>query len=464
MRMKHLLLVGAVTVLGWPNMVSAQTWLVQRILDKADTPIVRLFDKSGKQVDSVNLDWLRRLDDVATRLVISYGMPMPELLLSKTNGPNAFVTVGKTGPVMVVMTDMLRIIGEDDGLMAAVVGHELGHLAANHPVQGGSDMSAIGNLGQLIGTALDAGQAQKGIDTQGAGRQLGAAGASLINAKYSRDQERVADDLGIKHMALAGFNPDDAPRLVQVMDRAMDGGNGLWNATHPSFPERYQALLKASKSLQETYRENRIRQPAKVSLPDTFKRDGIVASLMPDWRILRESALFGLWLRQEPDSTGDKLDSSRAEDVVAVLKSFQSELPTLADAAFARTDYAVAFEGYEYLASKGNADAQASLGSMYLMALGVPRDEAKAREWLSKASANGSVAATAALEKLTRRDVKLPPVKTTQTPTTSPLVESKPLNLKSPEARLVELKSLFEKGLISKPQYEQKREEILKSL
>lgn len=444
---------------------SAQIWPIQQILDRAQGPVTLLFDKNGTQVDSVNLDWLRRFDNVATRLAIAYGIPMPDLLLSKSNGPNAYVTVGKNGPVMVVMTDMLRIIGNDEGLTAALIGHELGHLAANHPIRGGNDMSAITNLGQLVGAALDAGQAQKGIDTQGLGKQLGSAGAALINAKYSRDQERVADELGIRHMASAGFNPDDASRLIEVMGKQFSGGNGMWTASHPSFPERYQTLLNASKSLQDIYKENRTSQVDAVDSLEMSKRDIAVSSQFPDWRVLRESALFSLWLTQEPDVTGDKLDSSKSEDVVAVMKSFQSALPSLSDAAFARKDYAVAFEGYEYLGNKGDIDAQVRLGKMYQLGLGTTKNEIKAKEWLQKASIKGNVEATALLNKLQGIDsisntLSIP--KTSQSSYRAP--ESNKDDGKDIEKRLTELKSLFNKGLISKQDFNQKRLEILKSL
>jgi hypothetical protein len=51
-------------------------------------------------------------------------------------------------------------------------------------------------------------------------------------------------------------------------------------------------------------------------------------------------------------------------------------------------------------AGKGSEDAMRSLGFRYLKGQGVPKDEAKAREWLKKATDAGDVASKKELEKL----------------------------------------------------------------
>lgn len=62
-------------------------------------------------------------------------------------------------------------------------------------------------------------------------------------------------------------------------------------------------------------------------------------------------------------------------------------------AAYQKGDYAAAIGYWRPLANQGNADAQASLGMMYLKGQGVAQDDAQAVAWLHKAADNGHAGA-----------------------------------------------------------------------
>nr|WP_295785997.1 M48 family metalloprotease [Rhodoferax sp.] len=253
------------------TLLAAEYWTVQGLLSESSSKIRLL--KGTEELDQVNRDWVQRMNDVSVRMAAVYGISTPQLMIAKQSGPNAFVTLDKDNqPLMVMNTDMLKMIGDDDDLMAAVIGHEIGHLHGKHLTNGKAKAAVIGFIGSLVGLVVDISQAKKGVDTGGLGVKLGTAGALLVTAKFSRDQEREADDLGIARMANAGFNPAAAPRLWELMEKQGGGGNGLWMSSHPSSSERHSTLTASAQTLQSAYlakvKEREANAPATVAATD----------------------------------------------------------------------------------------------------------------------------------------------------------------------------------------------------
>lgn len=238
--------------LGLPISSHAQVWPVRAMLDKVSSPYIQLRDKDGGS-ERVSRAWVQRFADVSDRLAPVFGLPVPILFIEKLGSPNASVSQGQNGIVMRMSTEMLKLVGDEDDLMASVVAHELGHVKAEHLTRGRDTQSAISLIGTFAGLIIDIDQARKGVNTQGLGQQIGNMGSGLVNAKYSRDQEREADDLGIKNMAAAGFNPTAPARMWQLMAAQSAGGSGLWMSSHPSHSERFQTLQVMASSLAPVY-------------------------------------------------------------------------------------------------------------------------------------------------------------------------------------------------------------------
>lgn len=327
----------------------AQMWGVRHLLDNTATPTIRLTDKDGKQIDTVSRSSLEMINRVSSRLSATYGFSNPELFSSRKNGPNAFVTLGSSGPLMGVGTDMLRLIGNDEDLLAAVIGHEYGHLKGDHLTVGRANMAVVDLIGMLAGFALDIDQAKKGVDTQGLGMELGNVGAGLVNAKFSRDQEREADAFGIERMARAGYDPSAAARLWTLMEREGVGGDGLWLSSHPSPPERFKTLQAAASRWAYVYLANKPSSQTQLVAQATVNND-----------------LNQINLRE-------------------------------AMSAAQRNDYSEAFNIYSTLANQGNSIAQANLGLLYLEGKGMPADDEKAAYWFQKAANQGNAHAQGSL-------------------------------------------------------------------
>ncbi|NOY12799.1 MAG: M48 family metalloprotease, partial [Deltaproteobacteria bacterium] len=112
------------------------------------------------------------------------------------SSPNAFALPGG----FIAVTRGLLINLEDEAQLAAVLGHEIGHVTARHSVQGMQRSTLLGMTVGLMG-ALAGEEYGKLVS------DIGGVTANLVDKSYSREQEREADRLGIDYMVLAGYAP-----------------------------------------------------------------------------------------------------------------------------------------------------------------------------------------------------------------------------------------------------------------
>ena len=135
-------------------------------------------------------------------------------------------------------TGILPIAKTEAGV-AAIMGHEVAHALANHGQQRMSAsqiQQAAGAVGMLAIGDDPEGQ-QLFATAFGLGSQLG------FMLPFSRKHETEADRIGIKLMAIAGYNPEEAAELWKRMKEASGGGGQLqFLSTHPSHDQRIQNL------------------------------------------------------------------------------------------------------------------------------------------------------------------------------------------------------------------------------
>jgi len=112
--------------------------------------------------------------------------------------------------------------------VSGVLGHEIGHVTARHGVnQASKQMLAMLGLG--VAALLDEDLAEwAGVASVGLG---------LLFLKYGRDDERQADDLGLRYMTRAGYDPREMPGVFTVLQgvETVEGAGRLpnWLSTHP---------------------------------------------------------------------------------------------------------------------------------------------------------------------------------------------------------------------------------------
>lgn len=173
---------------------------------------------------------IRRVGDRVVRAA-GLGDRSWEYVLFVSDAPNAFVLPsGKVG----VTTSLLALVQNDDQL-AAVLGHEAGHVVAHHAAERYSQNAATSVvLSGVQGAAGDYARAAGAIG--GLGAQLG------VLLPFSRRHELEADRLGIDYMQAAGYRPTEAIALWRLMAQQRQGSVPQFASTHPSDSTRIQAL------------------------------------------------------------------------------------------------------------------------------------------------------------------------------------------------------------------------------
>lgn len=126
--------------------------------------------------------------------------------------PNAWAIPGH-----VVITRGLLSALDNEAEFTYVMGHEIGHVSARHSAK----QLTYGMVGQILLGGI--GIALAGSEYSDAALTLGSAGAGLILAKFSRNDELQADRLGVTYMTKLGYDPRYAvtahKRLENVSDR-----------------------------------------------------------------------------------------------------------------------------------------------------------------------------------------------------------------------------------------------------
>ena len=118
--------------------------------------------------------------------------------------------------------------------LAGVLGHEIGHVVKRHSIKQMEQMQGaqIGvTLGCVLLNACNSDLAQAGINVAG----------GAIFAKFSRDDEAQADEVGVDNVVRAGISPNGIPEMFQILINERKSNPSAvenWFATHPTEESR----------------------------------------------------------------------------------------------------------------------------------------------------------------------------------------------------------------------------------
>ena len=155
---------------------------------------------------------------------------------------NAFALPGgKIG----VYEGMFELV-QNEAQLAAIVGHEIGHLEAEHAQKRISAQIARNAGIRIVSFFLNIGGVEYGAEIAAA---LGLGVDVGLLLPYSRDQEIEADALGLDTMASAGFNPEEAVILWQRMQTAQGNRPPAFLATHPTPASRIREIEEILETL-----------------------------------------------------------------------------------------------------------------------------------------------------------------------------------------------------------------------
>ncbi|MGL2964900.1 M48 family metallopeptidase [Flavobacterium sp. RSB2_4_14] len=145
------------------------------------------------------------------------------------------------GGKIVVYSGILPITKDEDGL-ATVMGHEVSHALANH----GQQRMSAGMLQQVGAAGVAVATGGSSAETQQLA-MLAYGGVSQYGGMmpFSRSHESEADMIGLKLMAIAGYNPERAVEFWARMSKASGGQKPPeFMSTHPSDETRIANLKK----------------------------------------------------------------------------------------------------------------------------------------------------------------------------------------------------------------------------
>jgi predicted Zn-dependent protease len=150
----------------------------------------------------------------------------------------------------VYVTRQLMGLMDDESELAFALGHEVGHIAANHAHarEAYARHSPLGVFGQIVGAILGPGVMSNVLQNR----------ARLDTLSFSREQEYQADTLGMRYMISAGYDPAGAPGILAALSRnsalqaRVQGRTNRqtpeWASTHPYIGNRLQRAAQEARA------------------------------------------------------------------------------------------------------------------------------------------------------------------------------------------------------------------------
>jgi len=196
---------------------------------------------------------------------------------------NAYAFPGGT----IACTRGILLSLENEAELAALLGHELGHVNARHT----AEQMSKGMLTQAVVGGLSAVAGAAGTGYGNIASQLGQIGAGALLASYSRDNERQADALGMEYIVKSGYSSEGMVGLMEMLNslgKHKPSATELMFATHPMSEERYQTVVQNAETkyksakdqplYRERYMDNTARLRArKGAIEEMQKGDKVLA-------------------------------------------------------------------------------------------------------------------------------------------------------------------------------------------
>jgi len=233
----------------------------------------------------------------------------------RQNALNAFA--GPAGH-MFVFTGLIAYMENEDEL-AAVIAHELAHISQRH-IAKRIEKAQIVSLAAILGTLAGVFLGSEGGQALAYGSQAASQTAML---KYSREDEREADDVGYQYLMAAGYSPEGMVRSFDILRRKqwiMGSNFPGYLSTHPGLSERIG------------YLEDRMATEHKKSFPTINNRRFLQIRTLVRARLMDEQMSLAFFEDIEPgarsclDWLGHAIALGRLNRVVEARKSFEKAL------------------------------------------------------------------------------------------------------------------------------------------
>ena len=227
---------------------------------QTDADVVRQFGIYQDQKLNAYINGLgQRMAKVSHRPQLAYQFKVLDVAVV-----NAFAVPGG----YVYFTRGILATLNSEAELAGVMGHEIGHITARHSAQQIS-RAQLAQMGMAMGSIFS--------ETFGALSGLTGMGMQMLFLKFSRDNERQADDLGVEYASKVGYDASQMASFFETLNRmnphSDKSGLPSWFSTHPNPEDRERVVRERSREWQQ-----RLGQKEPKIGRDTYLRhiDGLV--------------------------------------------------------------------------------------------------------------------------------------------------------------------------------------------
>ena len=227
----------------------------EKAVGKGEHP--KILQQFGGTYDEGNLE--AYVDEIGKRLQAVSELPDLDFTFTLLNSDvvNAFALPGG----YVYISRGLMALAENEAEVAGVMAHEIGHVTARHSAQRYT-RGTLGQIGVVGGTLL--GAVLGGKEGAQLAQQALGTGAKAYLAGYSREQEFQSDELGVRYLTRAGYDPramatfleklgehSELSRKLAGKEDTPDPSTSMF-ATHPRTPDRVRRAAENAAQAEAT--------------------------------------------------------------------------------------------------------------------------------------------------------------------------------------------------------------------
>lgn len=211
-------------------------------------------DVLSKEKRSSRQDWYELVRRVGTRIAAASGAK-EQWEFAVIDAPDTVNAFALPGGKIAVYSGLFKVV-QNEAALAAVLGHEVGHVTARHSAERLSETMVL-QLGLAAAdlSLSDSKQHDTIMGLLGIGAQIG------VMLPFSRLHESEADEIGLHYMATAGYDPREAPPLWDRMGAASGGEPPELLSTHPSSKSRKDTLQSLVSGVMQDYEKSE-KQPS----------------------------------------------------------------------------------------------------------------------------------------------------------------------------------------------------------
>lgn len=213
---------------------NARYWKLEQC-STAPSLTVRFNRPDGTVITTIPRETCQRLDAATKKIQSVANYDVKQVFISDDEQPNAFASLAKDGkPIAAVTIGMLSAVKSDEAAWAGLMGHEIAHHVKRHREGRKSAKGASEATGNVVANVIS--MAVPGVGGVIGGMVGGTVAQNAVYGAYTRPQEAEADELGLRWMVEAGYDPRGLSRLFESLGK--NSSVPAFLSTHPASDDR----------------------------------------------------------------------------------------------------------------------------------------------------------------------------------------------------------------------------------